>query len=229
VSAAVGTGRIRATEAKTRHALPAALPAGERVLWRGEPDWRAIARHALHLRGLGLYLAIIVAWVGFAAAHRGEPASAIAWETTRAALVASVPLLVGLGYAWLAARTAAYTITNRRVVIRMGLVVPLTLNLPFTRIDGAALTSRRDGTGDIALALAPGSAGLGWFIMWPHTRPWHLAKAQPLLRGLHDAARAGQILARALSESASMPVVVASATGIVDSDECHHGTTTVAA
>ena len=229
MSATLDAGHIPVRRTAARHALPTALPAGERVLWRGEPDWRAIARHALHLRGLGLYLAIVVAGVAIVSARRGDPAAAIAWETTRAALVASVPLLVGITYAWLAARAAAYTITNRRVVIRMGLVVPLTLNLPFTQIDGVAMTEKRDGTGDVAVQLAPGSKGLGWFIMWPHTRPWHFARAQPLLRGLPDAARAGQILAQALAETAAMSVVVDPLTGIVDSKDCHHGGTTVAA
>ena len=29
--------------------LPEPLPAGERVLWQGSPDWRALAREAFHL------------------------------------------------------------------------------------------------------------------------------------------------------------------------------------
>ncbi len=191
MSAALGAGRIPASRTAARHALPAALPrgracavAGRARLARAGPARAAPARPwpvPGDRRGR------VASWPPAAATRPLRSPG----ETTRAALVASIPLLVGVVYAWLAARAAAYTITNRRVVIRMGLAVPLTLNLPFARIDaGLAMTERRDGTGDLALQLAPGSKGLGWFILWPHTRPWHFAQAQPLLRGLPDAARA---------------------------------------
>lgn len=212
-----------------RFALPAALPANEHVLWQGAPNWRALARNALHLRGLAAYLGLIVAWVLISAILRGDPAQTIALETARAALVASAPVALGLLYAWMSARASAYTITNRRVVIRMGLAVPLTLNLPFSKIDGADLSLKTDGTGDLALKLAPGSKGLGWFIMWPHTRPWGKGQAQPMLRALPDAAEAGHILTQALLATTGESVSLAQTTRIVDTAECHHGATTVAA
>jgi hypothetical protein len=212
-----------------RFALPAALPAGERILWQGAPQWRALARNALHLRGLALYFGLIVAWVCMNAIAHGEAASAVAFDTGRAALAACLPLALGLVYAWLAARASAYTITNRRVVIRMGLAVPLTLNLPYARIDSADLAMKSDGTGDLALKPAAGSKGLGWFIMWPHTRPWHYGQAQPTLRGLADAATAGKILAQALMEDGRQSVSLAQPTIIVDSDYCHQGPTAVSA
>lgn len=198
----VAPAGIRVRQTKNRHALPGVLPPGERILWQGAPDWRAVARHALHVRGLTIYFGLLVAWVGISAALRGESTVDVAFETGRAALAATVPLAVFVAYSWLASRNAAYTITNKRVVMRMGLVLPLTLNLPYSRIDAAGLTMKSDGTGDIALKLAPGSKGLGWFIMWPHTRPWRMAVAEPMLRGLHDAPIAAGILASALAESA---------------------------
>lgn len=212
-----------------RFALPAALPANEHVLWQGAPNWRALARNALHVRGLTAYLGLIVAWVLLADFLRGDPAQAIAFDTARAALVASIPVALGLLYAWMCARASAYTITNRRVVLRMGLAVPLTLNLPFSKIDGADLSLKSDGTGDLALKLAPGSKGLGWFIMWPHTRPWGKGQPQPMLRALPDAMAAGEILAQALLATSNESVSLAQPTRIVDTEECHHGATTVAA
>jgi hypothetical protein len=216
-----------------RFALPASLPAGERILWQGTPNWRALARNALHLRGLALYLGLIVAWVCVHAITGGEPATAVAFATGRAALIACAPLAFGLVYAWLAARAAAYTITNRRVVIRMGLALPLTLNLPFAQIDSADLAMKSDGTGDLALKPTPGSKGLGWFIMWPHTRPWQFGQAQPMLRGLKDAASAGKILTQALVDhagsSVSTTVSLAPRAKNVDSADCQHDKTVVAA
>ena len=225
-----GTGRrvpVRLDAGK--FALPAALPAGERVLWQGAPEWRSLARHALHLRALAAYFAVLVGWVGLHAAFRGAGAMEVFEDTGRAALVSSVPLAVGAIYAWLAARAGAYTITNKRVVMRFGLGVPLSLNLPYSQIEAAALSMKADGTGDIALSLVPGHKGLSWFILWPHARPWRMKKPEPMLRGLRDAAVAAQILAGALAESSDVPVVVAKPTGIVDTRDCHHDATAVAA
>lgn len=210
-----------------RHSLPGALPAGERVLWQGAPEWRALARHALHLRALAGYLGVMVGTVGVSAALHGAGAAVIFQDVGRAALAASVPVAVGALYAWLAARAAFYTITNRRVVMRMGLGVPLTLNLPFTQIEGASLSLKKDGSGDIALALAPGHKGLGWFILWPHARPWRLSRPEPMLRGIMDAEAAARVLSEALVDS--VPIVVAQTTGKVDTLERHHDTTAVMA
>lgn len=224
---------IRVRQTDDKHSLPGPLPAGERVLWRGAPDWRALARNALHLRGLSLYFGLLVGWVAVSAVWHGEAAEAVALDTGRAALAALVPLGLCVGYAWLAGRAAAYTITNKRVIMRMGLGVPITLNLPFVRIDGAGLSMKSDGTGDIALQMAAGSKGVSWFILWPHTRPIQFGATQPMLRALPDASVAAEVLARALADSAAAPgpatVSLAQATGIVDTMDCNAGTTVVAA
>ena len=210
----------RHLQAPARFRLPGALPAGERVLWQGAPDWRALARDALHVRGLSAYLGLIVAWVGVSAARHGLPGAEIAFKTGCAAALAAVPVALAAGYAWLAARGAAYTITNRRVVIRMGVGLQLNLNLPFSKIDGAALATTVAGAGSVALKLAPGSRGLGWVIMWPHARPWHFGAPQPMLRSLPDAARAGQILADALARSAETAAPLAAQQEVLDSGNC---------
>ena len=207
-------------QTEARFKLPGTLPAGERVLWQGAPHWRALARDALHVRGLALYLGLIVTWVASSAAWHGLSATEVALKTGGAALIAAAPVALAFAYAWLAARAAAYTITNQRVVIRMGVGLQLNLNLPFSKIDAAALTPKRDGTGSIALKLAPGAKGLGWIILWPHARPWTFGAAQPMLRSLPDAARAGRVLAEALAATAAAPVPLASETEMVDSADC---------
>ena len=40
--------------------LPEPLPAGERILWQGAPDWRALAVHVFHVRKLAAYFAGIL-------------------------------------------------------------------------------------------------------------------------------------------------------------------------
>ena len=112
-----------------------------------------------------------------------------------------MPLLLGLLYAWGTSRVTTYTITTHRVLIRMGIALPMTLNLPYAEVESAGLRVQRDGSGDIALKLADKGRKLSWFMLWPHARPWRFGKAEPLLRGLVDGEQAGAILARALADA----------------------------
>ena len=207
------------------HALPGALPAGERVLWQGAPDWRGLARDAMHLRGIALYCVALVVSLAVSETVRGLPAAQVALDTAMAAGVAAVPLLVGLGYAWIAARCATYTITNRRVVIRMGVALTMTINLPFERIDGAGLFKRSGGLGEIRLRPARGEQ-VSAVILWPHATIW---RGAPVLRGLSDAERAGQILSRALAASVDAPAPLASGPRVVKTASTSHGAEAVAA
>ena len=115
---------------------------------------------------------------------------ALAWPTGLALLgLGAVALL-----AYLSARTTVYTITNRRVVMRVGIVLTLAFNLPFSRITAAAVKPGRGGSGDISLSLDDRDH-IAWLTLWPHARPWKLAKPQPTFRCIQDAAAVGQLLA----------------------------------
>lgn len=114
--------------------------------------------------------------------------------------VAAIALLVL--FAWLVARTTLYTITTRRVIIRFGIALPITIQIPFRMIGAAGVHVWADGTGDIALSLLADQR-IAYLVMWPHTRPWKLAKAQPSLRAISDAASVATTLGRALAASAS--------------------------
>ena len=186
--------------------LPEPLPQGERILWRGKPDWRVLARRAFHIRKLALYFGVIIAYMGADAAVRGEAAST-AFPLLCATGLAAAALGLVAAYAWGVARVTAYTVTDRRVLIRIGIALPMTINLPFARIDGAGMTEHADGAGDIPLALRKGDR-VAYLVLWPHARPWHMARPQPMLRGLTDVAPAAQVLARALAASASTAVPV---------------------
>ena len=187
--------------------LPEHLPAGERLVWQGAPDWRVLARRAFHIRKLAAYFAIIVAWVGASAVSGGAPLGEAALSTLQAAGFAAVPLGVIAGYSWLVARGTVYTMTDRRLVMRVGIGLPVTINLPFSRVGAAAVNRRADGSGDISLSLT-GPGGLAYLVLWPHARPWRLGRAEPMLRGLPDVVPVAQQLARMLAVSADMPVPV---------------------
>ena len=185
--------------------LPGPLPVGERLLWQGQPNWRAVALRVMHVRKLAIYFAAILAWYVASRLASGMPGGAVAIGTAELTGVALVPLALLTGYAWAVGWTTVYTITNRRVLIKFGVGLSMTINLPYARIDGAALRQGPDGIGDIALTIAPGQP-VSYVILWPHVRSWHLGRTQPALRSVPDAARVAQVLGRALAAAAEVAV-----------------------
>ena len=177
------------------HGVAEALPPGERVLWEGAPAPQAIVRHLLFVRPLTAYFAAMVAWWMFA--NRDQIATTAFWTPVGMQL-----LLVGAvlgGFLWLGrwiARSTTYAITDRRIVMRLGVIFPLTVNIPLRYILGAQVKHFGDGTGQIALQLDP-KEKLAWIVLFPHVRPWRFTNPQPLLRGLADPAQVGEVLRNA--------------------------------
>ena len=178
--------------------LPEALPAGERLLWQGTPDWKLLALHVFHVRTLAIYFSVMVV---FQAMYLlGEPqAHLLAPLATSVALsLTALGLLTWL--AWLTARTALYTLTSKRVVMRIGIVLTLTFNLPLRMVAAASVKPLKNGCGDIALKLA-GDDHIAWLNLWPHAKPWALKNPEPCLRCIPDAVRVGERLAQAWREA----------------------------
>ncbi len=166
--------------------LPGRLPPGERILWQGSPDWRALARTAFHTRLVAGYFALLT----LVAAIGGSPNGV---GMTAALGAAGVTLLHVL--AWASARTTIYTLTNRRVVLRIGIAVPKCINLPLTAIASVDLAQRADGTGDLPLAPS-GAPALGYLALWPHARGWRVSTPQPMLRAVRDPDAVAALIAR---------------------------------
>ena len=197
-------------EFEAARGLPEQLPRDEQMLWQGAPQWRSLARYDFHLRKLALYFGIVLAWrAGTVLAEGGD-----AHQAGIAALWLLPPALLALGMiammAWLVSRTALYTITDRRVVMRVGVVLTVTFNLPFARIESAALRARSDGTGNIVLALESNDQ-IAYVHLWPHARPWHLKRTEPMLCAVADAARVADLLGAALAAAAGGRAQVTSA------------------
>lgn len=203
--------------------LPARLPPGEKLLWQGAPEWRVLARHAYHVRKFGVYAAIVI---GLRALHQlaiGDSAGAVAAAMIGPVTLASLAIALLLMLAWFAARATRYTITDRRVVIRQGIALSTTVNLPFTVIESAALKPRAHGTGDIALGLTEGNR-VSYAVMWPHVRPWELRRPQPELRAVADAAHVGALLAQALAAAVPGAATAVSTAGSDASRPTGHAT-----
>lgn len=167
--------------------LPGLLPPGETILWQGRPDWRILARTAFHTGWVSVYFGLLTA---VALATSGVGIAALA---TAASGVAAVALLTGL--AWLNARATIYTLTNRRIVMRIGVALPKCINLPLARIASLDVRRRGHGAGDLAITPSDQCA-LGYATLWPHAQPWHLNQPHPMLRGVPDLDQVGVIAAR---------------------------------
>lgn len=183
--------------------LPGDLPAGERLIWQGAPRWQALARRALHTRLFLFYFGLLLFWRAVSTHYDtgsfGDALEAALWP---------VPLvLAGIGLlwllAWLMARTTVYSITDRRVVLRIGVVLSVTFNIPFRTIESVGMRAYPDGTGDISLALS-GPDRIAYAHLWPHVRPWQIKRPEPMLRVVPDAVSVAKALSDAL-QSANAP------------------------
>ncbi len=178
--------------------LPAYLPKGERLLWQGAPDWRHLSRSAFHARKIAIYFAILAVWSAATALTDARPildaAGSALWLLGLGSAAVALAALLG----WLTAKTTVYTITSRRLVMRIGIALPMTLNIPFSRIESAALKSAAGGRGDIAVTLLRPER-IAFLVLWPHARPWKLGRPQPMLRALPNADRVAATLAGALA------------------------------
>lgn len=186
-------------EFEPEYGLPEALPPGERILWQGSPDFRRLAVNVFHVRKLVIYflvlLALRVAFLSGDGLALGPIAVSLIWPICLA--------LVGVGsvvcLAWLTARTTVYTLTNQRVVMRIGIVLTLTFNLPFRSLETADLKLDGDGYGDLAMSLHAESR-IAWLHLWPHARPWRVTRPEPTLRCIPNA----QMVARQLTQAWSL-------------------------
>jgi hypothetical protein len=169
------------------------LPPGEHVLWQGAPSWRSHARHAFHIREIAFYFAALAVAATAMDVVDGRPPVGGAVPL---ALAVVACLLVSF-LAWLSCRTTIYAITTRRVFLRIGIALPLTINLPLHRIQGASLAIHGDGSGDVPLSLEIGPH-LAFLHLWPHARPWRLKNPEPMMRSLAEPARVARILGEAL-------------------------------
>lgn len=190
--------------------LPERLPAGEAMLWQGSPAWWTLALTAFHVRKVWAYVALLLTFRFATAEGEAATAAALLTETMRLGLVAALATAILSGLAFLYARGTIYTLTTKRVVIRSGLALPVTLNLPLALIGTAAVQHGPGQGGSIALdVLRPNR--IAYAALWPNVRPWRINHPQPMLRALADVETPSRLLARSLFESLDAGASLASA------------------
>ncbi len=182
--------------------LPELPPEGEHILWQGKPSWWALAKESLNLYWVMGYFVLLGAW---------RSVNLSATRDIATSLYGAIPFFI-LGalacgclmlLAYVQARTTVYTITNRRVAMRIGAALNVTLNLPYRWVANAGLDLRKSGTGTIALELIDEGTKLSYLTCWPHVRPWKMNPTQPALRCIKDAERVAEILGEAAHQRVS--------------------------
>ena len=177
--------------------LPEDLPEGERLLWQGSPRWQDLAWHAFHVRKVIVYFGLLTLLQGVMAIGSGETLAAAVRPAFWLLPMGGLASIILIALAYWSARTTIYSITSRRVVMRIGMALPLTLNLPFTQIDGAGLRVFASGAADIPLSLH-GKDRLAYLVLWPHARPFRFKKPEPMLRAVPDSERIAKFLVDAI-------------------------------
>jgi hypothetical protein len=190
--------------------LPQVLPKGERMIWQGAPRWQDLAIHALHARKVFWYfiaLAVVQAIIKLA---DGLPlqvaAKPVLWLIPMGLIAAAI--LCGIAYA--SARTTVYSLTSKRLVMRVGIALPVTINLPFRLVDSASVRLFANGSGDIPLKLN-GKERVAYLLLWPHARQFYFAHPQPCLRCVANADHVASLLVGALTGAVGVAVAAAPA------------------
>ena len=177
--------------------VPHPLPAGEHVLWEAAPDARALATHVFHRRFVAMYFAAMLVWWGIATV---EPVSSQAFAVGLGIRLALTLIVLAIAevLARASARTSWYAITNRRIVLRLGVVFPMSINIPFSIIDGARIGTFRDGTGQLVLTLGKAHR-LAYIALWPHCQVFRFTHPEPVLRALIDPKAVSTLLVNAIA------------------------------
>jgi len=176
------------------------LPAGERVLWQGAPDQRAIARWFLRERWVLGFVALS-AGLGVAAALRhveglGPRLIGVGTLSVILAIVAIVAIRV---FAWQIAKSSSYVITDRRVYFNIGMVLRADANVPYSSVDRIDLLRRSDGSADLMVTLA-GDTEIPWLLLFPHMSWRGATRGRPTFRGLRAPEPAADAISNALRE-----------------------------
>jgi hypothetical protein len=177
--------------------LPALLPQGEELLWQGIPDWKALAISAYHVRKVAIYFLVLVLWRVGIGVNEAQALTAVLLSCVWLAALGAAAVGVLALLAYLTARYTIYSITSQRVILRYGVAVSMTMNIPFDLLESAGLRKRALGTGDIAMSLRADQR-VGYITTWPHVRPGYIARPQPSFRAVADAERAAEVLRTAM-------------------------------
>ena len=115
--------------------------------------WLGLARRAYRGDYVAAYFVALTVWnVLFGRTGVGFGAAAFIAAKTLGIGAAALALIALLSFA--SARSTLYVVTSRRLVLKVGVALPIFVNLPFKQIASASACVFSDGTGDIPVALS---------------------------------------------------------------------------
>ena len=167
-------------EFEAQYGLPENLPEDEKILWQGSPVFASLVNKVFFLRLLIVYFVFLLGfslyWDFQKVAHSEALGNLLANFLLSGFCLAALTLL-----AHLTCSTAVYTLTNKRVVMRIGIVLTLTFNIPFKQILASDFKKHSDGSGDISFRIDP-STKIAFIHLWPHCRFKSFAHPEPALK-----------------------------------------------
>ncbi len=213
----------REYELEAEYGLPEKLPEAEKIIWQGSPDvWRT-AKDIFYIRPVIAYFIFLVffrIYDGIVLEHSLQVVViSTAWMI--ALSIVCVGLLGTLAY--FTAKSAVYTITNRRIVMRIGMAMTLSFNLPYKEIVSADVKAQKDGYGNIPLKVDHGTK-IGYFHLWPHVRPMNFNHPEPMLRNIANVKEVASLLKQAWATENQISIdQVAVNTPIIQPDYSRQG------
>ena len=130
-----------------RRGLPDNLPAGEKLLWQGSPQARAVASRIFKAEIIAIYFGLMIAWRFGVALNEGRDFLQAAQSGMRMLPLGIAALVIVALFSLGVARTTVYSMTNRRIVMRIGMALPMTINLPLREIGNADLKAEQQWHG----------------------------------------------------------------------------------
>lgn len=184
------------------------LPAGERVLWTGAPDQRALARFFLRERWV---MAFVAFSFSLGAAEAMQHTDGAVPRLVGVATLSLIMLLIAIVsirlFAWQLARSSKYVITDKRVYFNIGIVMRADANIPYSSVEGVDLRRRSDGSADLMVTLSDAQE-IPWLLLFPHMTWRGDKRGRPTFRSLRNPQVAADAVVGALRAFASQPAGV---------------------
>ncbi len=178
--------------------FPESLPVSEKVLWQGRPCAWLIAKRIFLLRYLFFYF-LILSLLSLSVDSNVNSVGVLLTNFLSFMSVGLVAIFLLLSISYLISSTTVYSITDKRIVMRIGIVLNLSLNIPFSRIQSAESREYADKSGDISLELTAKNK-IAYLHLWPHCRPWFFSAPRPRLSCIKDVESVAYLLTKSWEE-----------------------------
>jgi hypothetical protein len=155
---------------------------------------------------LPIYFGILLAYRLFSGIYDGNDIASLGMSMLWMTLLSATCLGLVAYFAHLICSTTLYTLTDRRIVMRIGIVLNMTFNLPLKKIQGAGVHIGANGIGDIPLKL-DSSSKIAMFHLWPHAKPGAWANPEPMLRCIPDSQKVAALLSEAWAAANQVDLV----------------------